>query len=74
MAKTAFIEHITTQGERWDALAYRYYGDATQYERIILANPHVPYVPVLDSGVVLAVPVIDKTDTQTLEDVPPWLR
>ncbi len=46
-----YLEHITTQGERWDNLAWRYYGDALSYERIIAANPHVAVIPVLPSGV-----------------------
>ena len=32
------IRHITKDGERWDLLAWRYYGSATDYERIIAAN------------------------------------
>ena len=37
-----FIPHITTEGERWDQLAWRYYGDAHRYQPIVQANPHVP--------------------------------
>ena len=33
-----YLTHITTEGERWDQLATRYYGDPLQYERIVAAN------------------------------------
>ena len=33
------IEHVTVEGERWDTLAWRYYGDPLAYGRIIEANP-----------------------------------
>ncbi|WP_085653705.1 tail protein X [Lonsdalea britannica] len=69
-----FIEHITTQGERWDALAYRYYGDPLGYDRIIAANPHVAVTPVLASGIMLSIPVIEQADVVLTEDTPPWLR
>ncbi|MBQ4783316.1 hypothetical protein F9U38_22755, partial [Pectobacterium versatile] len=47
-----YLEHITTQGERWDTLSHLYYGDPLGYPRIIAANPHVPIVPLLPSGLV----------------------
>ena len=68
-----FLIHITKEGERWDLLAYRYYGNAMEFERIIATNPHVPITPVLNSGLVLSIPVIEKADT-LIEDLPPWLQ
>ncbi|EBC2856691.1 hypothetical protein CYF23_10530 [Salmonella enterica] len=62
-----YLEHITTQGERWDNLAWSYYGDALSYERM-----HVAIIPVLPSGVRLIIPVISVT--QTTSELPPWLR
>lgn len=67
-------EHITTEGERWDALAYRYYGDPHRYEPLITANPDVPIVPLLPSGIKLRVPVIEIPDTLPAEELPPWKR
>ncbi|ATV43115.1 tail protein X [Pectobacterium brasiliense] len=68
------LEHITTQGERWDTLSYLYYGDPLGYPRIIAANPHVPIVPLLPSGVVVLIPIIEQAETSKAEDTPPWLR
>jgi len=70
---TTYLAHITSEGERWDHLAWRYYGDATGYERIMAANPTVPRETVLPSGVRLRIPIIAAPDTLT-EDLPPWKR
>lgn len=67
-----YLNHITTEGERWDLLAYRYYGNALLYERIVAANPHVPLTPTLPSGLTLSIPLIEQQDLS--EDLPPWLR
>lgn len=67
-----FLTHITKDGDRWDLLAARYYGNALEYERIVNANPHVPLAPMLPSGLRLAIPVIEQADLS--EDLPPWLR
>ncbi|ECI5744486.1 hypothetical protein D5P88_00035 [Salmonella enterica subsp. enterica] len=67
-----YVEHITTDGERWDQIAWRYYGDPLGYVRIIMANPHVAVTPVLVAGQRLAVPVIEAG--QTTEELPPWLK
>lgn len=67
-----YLTHITTEGERWDQIAMRYYGDALLYETIILANPTVPLHLVLPSGLTLTIPLIKAKPT--LAALPPWLR
>lgn len=67
-----FLEHITTEGERWDSLAWRYYADPMGFGRIILANPHVAVTSVLPGGLRLAIPVIE--DNETTQESAPWLR
>jgi len=66
-----FYEYITKDGDRWDLIAYDYYGDATLYEPIITANPDVPITPILPSGLKLQIPVRDDTDEITFT-LPPW--
>ena len=68
------IIHLTTEGERWDNLAWRYYRNPLAYEAIIAANPGVPIYPVLPSGLRLAIPVVDKIETPDPLRLPPWLR
>lgn len=67
-----YLEHVTVEGERWDQIAYRYYGDPMGYVRIIMANPHVAILPVFTAGIVLAIPVI--ASNAATEEVPPWLQ
>ena len=69
------IEHITRDGDRWDLLAWEYYGDATQYERIIAANNQVMIDPILPSGIIINIPVIEELPAELAEseELPPWL-
>lgn len=67
-----FIPHVTTEGQRWDQLAWRYYGDAHRYLPIVQANPHVPLTAALPAGLTLAIPLL--TPEPVAEDLPPWMR
>lgn len=67
------MTHQIKQGERWDTLAYRYYGDVSEMNRLIDANPHLPMAEVLPVGQTLIVPVITVKQT-TQADLPPWLQ
>lgn len=69
--QSEFIVHITTQGERWDLIAYRYYGDATQYGPIISANPNVVIEAVFEGGIAIEVPILIQSSTVSA-DLPPW--
>jgi hypothetical protein len=66
-----FISHTTLAGERWDLLAWEYYGDPTLYTSIIMANPQVPISPAFDSGIILAIPILQVNQAQTA-NLPPW--
>jgi len=66
-----YILHVTTAGERWDLLAWQYYGDPTEYSPIIMANPNVPIEPVFDAGISIAVPLQQKSAAVTA-NLPPW--
>ncbi len=68
------IEHITKDGDRWDLLAWEYYGDPTAYENIIVANPDVTMDAVLPSGIKLLIPVQQKAENEATESLPPWKR
>jgi phage tail protein X len=71
------IAHRTGAFERWDTLAWKYYGDPLAYGKIIEANPALDIGAVLPSGVVVLIPVLPLAEvTQTLaaKDLPPWKR
>lgn len=71
------IEHITSASERWDTLAWKYYGNPYDYGRIIEANPALDIGGMLPSGVVVLIPVLPLAEVSTTlaaEDLPPWKR
>lgn len=70
-ASGQFILHVTRAGERWDLLAWQYYGDPTEYSPIIMANPNVPIEPVFEAGIAIAIPILQKSTVVTA-DLPPW--
>ncbi|MCK9264419.1 MAG: tail protein X [Deltaproteobacteria bacterium] len=67
-----FLQHITTDGERWDMISWRYYRDVAYIGMLIEQNPHAPVSDALPSGIKLRIPVIESSaDT---EGLPPWKR
>ena len=63
----------TYDGERWDQLAFRAYGDASLMNLIVDANPTVSVDDRLSGGMVLQVPIIaNQTVTATTSGMPPW--
>ncbi len=71
MAAANYITHITTAGERWDLLAWRYYGNATFYSPIIMANPSVPIEPVFAAGLTVLIPILLQSQASAV-NLPPW--
>lgn len=70
-----YLEHITSAGERWDTLAWHYYGDAMLMGPIIAANPQLRILPTLSAGLVVRIPVLEDDDPALAEeDLPPWKR
>ncbi len=68
---SGYVTYTTTEGERWDQIAYAVYGDVHAYEPIIAANPTVPIRPTLDGGVRLLIPIRDMSSASA---APPWKR
>jgi len=74
-----YLEHTTQPGERWDLIAYRYYGDAKLMHHILLANPDLVGDPdslvplILDPGIRLRIPVLEQAQIAAVQ-LPPWKR
>ncbi len=71
------MEHRTSENERWDTIAYQYYGDPYLYEPIIRANPEVVPVgsvasPLLPSGVTITIPLIVVPPDLSEDVSPSW--
>jgi len=74
-----YLDHVTGPAERWDHLAYRYYGDALRTSPIIRANRELfvaalgPIPTVLPAGLTLRIPILDP-EPASAELLPPWKR
>ncbi len=66
--------HITTEGERWDLIAWRYYRSVAEMTRLLEANPHLAAMPTLPAGRQVVVPLITRDDAASTEALPPWRR
>jgi len=73
VANSQVIAHVTATGERWDLLAWTYYGDASLFAPIVMANPGVAIEPVLEAGLVIVIPILQQAAT-VAADLPPWKR
>lgn len=75
---TAFLEHETGPNDRWDLIAYQYYGDANRTSPIVRANRHLfglnPIPTVLPPGLLLRVPILDPESALAESQLPPWKR
>jgi phage tail protein X len=65
--------YITKEGDRWDTIADKAYGDVSKMDKIIDANPELALVDVFREGITLTLPIIPETETQT-SNLPPWKR
>ena len=69
-----YLTHITTEGERWDLIAWQYYRDVRQVARLMEANPRAPATAALPSGLRLSIPMIEAAAAVGLNGLPPWRR
>ena len=71
MSQSQYIAHVTVAGERWDLLAWTYYGDASLYSPIIMANTLIPIEPAFEAGLHIAIPLLQVSQSATA-NLPPW--
>lgn len=76
-----YLEHLTSDGERWDLIAFRYYADVARQGELIAANRHLftdtLRIPaLLPAGLVLRIPIRAATGSAeaTTSQLPPWKR
>lgn len=65
--------YTTQEGDRWDNVSYKAYGDPYQIATLLAANPSVPIKDVIPAGTVLTVPVIEQ-EALSSDLLPPWKR
>lgn len=75
-----YLEHTVRPLERWDHLAWHYYGSPAQYGLIIAANRELfiaaldPVPAFLPVGAIVKIPIVEGSARARPEDLPPWLR
>lgn len=62
--------YTTTQGDAWDSIAYKLWGEERLAHKLMQANPEHMDVLLFPAGVELCVPEVAKPHT-TME-LPPW--
>lgn len=67
-------EYVTIQGDRWDSIAFKAYGDSSMLSKIQDANPNIPLVDNFDGGIKILIPIIEILDTTNVDLLPPWKR
>ncbi len=66
------MEYLTKDGDRWDSIAYQFYGDPYLYEPILLANPEYMDRLSLPAGLKLRIPILYIEETSEVS--PPWQK
>ena len=71
----ATFNYRTKQGERWDSISFKMYGNVTNIDLLVSYNPSVPLDPILPDGTILFIPIIDNTDSSIIaNNLPPWKK
>ena len=66
-----FTKYTTIEGDRWDTVAHKAYGDPMKISPIIEANQRVPKSPIIQAGTVLNIPIQERSSV-TASILPPW--
>lgn len=66
------MTYTTIQGDKWDGIAYKVYGDTKFTDVLIEANIEYRDIYIFSAGVVLEVPEVETRITS--DDLPPWKR
>lgn len=69
------IQYAAQEGERWDTISQKAYGNPMEAPRLIAANPNIPVTTRLPAGTVVELPVLQEYVVKTKkEQLPPWKR
>lgn len=71
-----YIEHDIVEGDRWDLLAYLYWGDSNLAPLLIVDNRHISVMSDLPVGEICYIrETVDEADQLTTNDTLPfWKR
>jgi phage tail protein X len=67
-------EYLTIQGDRWDTIAFKAYGNSSLFGEIQDSNPNIILTDVFDGGIKILIPIIEIVQVSNLDLLPPWKR
>ena len=65
------MEYKTIQGDTWDAIAFKVYGNERLFPLLMSTNPQHVSTVIFDAGVTVVIP---DPPEETADDLPPWKR
>lgn len=69
------VEYLVKDGDRWDSIAFKAYGDPTLISGIIEANKATVISAVLVAGTKIVIPILEQGEVVIdSELLPPWKR
>lgn len=66
------MTYTTVQGDKWDSISYKMYGDTGFTDVLIAANPRYGKTYIFSAGIILNIPEVETRITA--DDLPPWKR
>lgn len=69
-----YTQYTLNEPLRWDALAYKLYGDEMKIKTLTDANPQMAMLAFVPSGTTIAVPILEQSDVIDTSLLPPWKR
>lgn len=61
--------YTTVQGDMWDFLAWKFYGDVKYISLLFLGNPELLEIHVFSSGTKIYIPELPE---ESVENIPEW--
>jgi phage tail protein X len=72
----ATTQYRTIEGDRWDLIAFKAYGDATKFNLLLEANKPLAINKTLPAGLKINIPILEDQNAGSVqaELLPPWKR
>lgn len=65
--------YTTVQGDTWDSIAYRLWGEERHMDSILACNPEYSDVLVFPAGMSLCLPDTSTVKITKTSELPPWM-
>ena len=66
--------YLCAQGDVWDAISFKIFGDERYMDILIRANPHLRNVFKFDEPTTITIPEKPEIRYESLSSMPPWRR